>query len=204
MSFTLTTIKSRLERRLKDINDVTNDTLYDWATDLNQQVRLEMVNADPERFITTSSYTVTTSPSTQALPTSFRDTAEYGCGFFLSNTDGTTTSVELPITGYGSSKVGYYINGTNVVFTGINTSTTVILRYVAVLSDITALTDTFAAPDENKDLITEGMVLAYYKWSEDPRESISDQRFARLLTQFIDKLPKNPRVYSLPQMTPYY
>lgn len=204
MSFTLTTIKSRLTRRLKDINDVDNDTLFDWATDLNQQVRLEMVNADPERFITTSSYTVTTSPSTQALPASFRDTAEYGCGFFVSEPNGTTTDRELPITGYGSGQMGYYINGTNVVFTGINTSTTVILRYIPVLSDITALADTFAAPDEDKALITEGMVLAYYKWCEDPRESVSDQRFARLLAQFIDKLPKNPRVYSLPQMTPYY
>lgn len=204
MSFTLTTIKSRLERRLKDINDVDNDLLFDWSTDLNQMLYLEMLNADPERFITTSNYTVTTSPSTQALPATIRDISEYGCGFFLIDSSGTITDVELPITGYGSSLLGYYLNGTNVVFTGINTSQTITLRYIPVVDDMDALSDTFIVPDENKDLVVEGLVLAYYKWCEDPRESISDMRFARLLARFLDKLPKNPRVFALPNMVPYF
>lgn len=204
MAFTLQTIKDRLERRLKDTNNVSNDLLYDWATDLNQFLYREMFTADPERYITTQSYTVTTSPSTQALPASFRDVSEYGTGFFIQNQDGTASDVELAYTGYGSDLVGYYINGTNVVFTGINSSQTIILRYIPTISDIDALSDSFVVPDDSKDLVTEGMVVQYYKWCEDPRESISDQRYARLLSEFLERLPKNPRVYSLPNMTPYF
>lgn len=201
---TLSTIKSRLQRRLKDINDVDNDTLYDWATDLNQMLYVEMVNADPERFITTQSYSVTTAPQTSALPAAFRDTAEYGCGFYFTDSSGNTTTHELPYTGYGSSLVGYYMNGTNVIFTGISSAQTVVLRYIPTLDDIDSLSDSFCVPDENKALLVEGMVVAYYKWCEDPRESIADQRFARLFAEFLDKLPKNPRVYSLPNMIPYF
>lgn len=197
MAFTLSTIKSRLERRLKDINDVSNDALYDWATDLNQFLYREMFSADPDRFISSNSYTVSSSPSTQALPAGFRDVSEFGTGFFIQNSDGSASNRKLVITGYGSSDEGYYISGTNVVFTGLNTSTVVVLRYIPVLADITTLAGTFIVPDENKDLVTEGMTLAYYKWCEDPREQESDQRFARLLDEFIRRLPKKPRVYGL-------
>ena len=192
MAFTLTTIKARLGRRLKDIRDVDDVLLYDWATDVNQDSYRVMFRADPERFITTQSYTVSTSPSSQALPATFRDTQEYGCGFFYQNADGTAGNRQLAVTGYGSPQAGYYLNGANVVFTGINSTQTIILRFIPVLANITALSDTFIVPDENLDLITEGMVVQYYKWNEDPREMTAGQRYSALQNDFADKLPQIP------------
>jgi len=204
MAITLTTIQTRLEKRLKDIADIDNDTLFQMATDLNQYLYNEMFKADPERFITTQNYTVASSPSTQALPTGFRDVQEYGCGFYLQNDDGTASTNRLIITGYGSTDIGYYINGTNVVFTGINSTKTIVLRYVPTLADIGSLADSFVAPDENKELILEGMVLYYYRYEEDLREFEQDQRFSRLLDRFLDNLRKTPKVYSRPNYSASY
>jgi len=192
MAITLSTVRTRLENRLKDISDIDDATLFQMATDLNQHLFNEMFSLDPERFITTQSYTVTSSPSTQALPSDFRDVQEDGCGFFIQQEDGDAGDDELTLTGYGSEDRGYYINGTNVVFTGINDSITVVLRYVPTLDDIDSTSDTFVVPDENKELLLEGMVLYYYRYEEDQREFEQDQRFVRILQRFLDKLRKTP------------
>lgn len=196
MAFSLQTIKDRLRRRLKDITDVSNDDLYDWATDLNQLLYREMLNKDPSRFLTSQSYSVSSSPSGQALPASFRDFKEYGGGFYLVDSSGLTTKTQLPQTGIGSNQRGYYISGTDVIFTGITSATSIILYYIPVLPDITSLVGTFIVPDENKDLVTEGMALAYYKNNEDPRETTSGDRFAVLLEDFKYNLPKKPNIYT--------
>lgn len=196
MAFSVTTIQSRLEKRLGNIDDV--DFILEIASDLNQFLYNVMFGEDPERFISTSSYTVTSSTLTQALPAGFRDTSEFGCGFFVQNTDGTASSRQLTPTGYGSKDLGYYITGTNVVFTGINTTQTFVLRYIPVLADIDSLDDTFVAPDENKELVLEGIVLYYYRYNEDSRESDQDLRFTRLLSLFKDGLSKGPKVIGLP------
>lgn len=199
MAFTVATIQSRLERRLKDINDIDASLLLDMATDLNQLLYREMLKADPQRFIATEVYTVTSSPSTQALPNGFRDIKEFGCGFFIRESDGTDTRIELPKTQFGSKGWGYYILGGNVVFTGINSTTTIALRYIPTLADLTSInTSEFCVTDEYKDLVLEGMVLAYYKNEEDPREQDADERFARLFNQFMEEIPQDVQMYSLP------
>lgn len=202
MATALSTIQTRLSVRLKDTSDVTNAQYFQMATDLNQFLYNEMFGEDPERFIdSNTSYTVTSSPSTQALPSDFRDVTEWGCGFFPQDSNGDVSREQLTLTGYGSKRYGYYINGTNVVFTGINDSKTVVLRYVPVLADITAVSGTFVTPDENKELLTEGMVLYYYRYEEDPRESDQDMRFKRLLDLFIEGLLKTPKVFLTPSPT---
>ena len=198
MATTVTTIQDRLSNRLKDISDVTNSVLFQMASDLNQFLYNEMFGEDPERFITTASYTVTSSPSTQALPVGFRDTTEWGCGFYPLDSNGNPERFSLKPTGFGSQEYGYYITGTNVVFTGINANKTFTLRYIPVLADITALSDVFVTPDENKELLTEGMVLYYYRYEEDPREGEQDMRFKRLLDAFKEGLPKSPKVFVIP------
>ena len=198
MATALSTIKTRLTYRLKDINDIVDAKLCQMASDLNQLLYKEMADTDPERFISTQSYTVSTSPSTQALPTSFRDVQNKGCGFFIQNTDGTASNTQLIPTGYGSKDLGYYISGANVIFTGINSTQTIVLRYVPVLADITTVAGTFCVPDENKELLTEGMVLYYYRYNEDNRQSNQELEFDRQLTLFREGLPKDVNIGLLP------
>jgi len=194
---TLQVVKDRLSRRLKDISDVPNELWYDMATDLNQLLYREMFSVDPSRFITNYYYTVATSPSTQALPATFRDIQEGKCGFYVKDSAGNVTTERLTPTSIGSTDRGYYLDGTNVVFTGINASTNIVLRFIPVLGDITSFSDTFCVPSENKDLVTEGMMVAYWKNDEDGKEVDSDQRFARLLGEFLKKLRKGPNVLTL-------
>lgn len=201
MAITLQTAFDRVELRLGDINNITLPAKLIMGTDLNQFLFRQLFAIDPERLIISVTYSIPASsstPYTVALPVGFRDVEEYGTGFFVQNTDGSNTTRQLGITGFGSILPGYYIDGTNVVFTGISLATTVILRYIPVLADMTLLSSTFCVPDEFKDLVTEGLVTAYYKFQEDTREADSDQRFARLLEQFLTSVKKGPNVYGLP------
>lgn len=202
MAITLQVIKDRMQRRLGDINNVSNELLYDMATDLNQFLYRTYFGLDPEKFITSTSFSIPAAsmPYTAALPAGFRDVQEAGTGFFVQDTNGANTTMQLGVTGFGAIVPGYYFSGSNVVFTGISQATTVILRYIPVLSDLTSLNSTFIVPDEFKDLVLEGMILAYYKNKEDPREGLSDQRFVRLLEEF-ETAKKGPEVYGLP--SPY-
>nr|QGH72392.1 MAG: hypothetical protein [Podoviridae sp. ctka020] len=196
MSITLSDIVNRVTRRLKDVDDISSSIWYDIATDLNQFLYRRIKGIDPERVITSATYTVTSSPSSQALPAGFRDIQAIGCGVFYQNSAGQNTDTQLPLTGFGSTSPGYYFDGTNIVFTGINTSTVFVLRYVGTLADITAMSGIFCVPDEYKDLVTEGMVLGYYKYEEDPREADADTRFTRLLSDFLETVKKAPKVYA--------
>lgn len=185
----------KLERRLKDIHDIDNTTWLDMATNLNRRLYRAMKGKDPERVRSTSIYVVSSSPSTQALPAGFRDIADVGTGFFYRDNAGEDTNRRLDMTGFGSTLPGYYFDGTNVVFTGINTSTTFVLIYTATTADLTAVSSAFVVPDEYLELVIEGMMVEYYKYEEDPREADADLRFSRLWYEFLDTVKKSPNVF---------
>ena len=194
---TLSTIKSRLERRLKDINDLSKDVLLDMATDLNQFLWRKTYEVDPERVMSTASYAVSTSPSTNALPTDFRNITPIGCGFFFQGADGNPTEDKLPLTSYGSISQGFYMDGPNVVFTGLNSAVTILLRYIPTIDDMTSLSDDFCIDDEFKELVLSGMTMKYYQYEEDPREGLEDEKFARLLGDYLTAIRKAPMIFRI-------
>jgi len=196
MTITLQNISDRLALRLKDINDVSSTQMQNWATDLNYFLYTEMFAVDPERFISTQSYTLSASPSTQALPAGFRDIGESGTGFYYVNAQGQNTQQRLPMTSFGSSQAGYYITGSNVVFTGINVATTIILRYIPTLAAISSYSGTFCVPDENAELLELGMVARYYRDEEDLQQIMAEQDFSRVLGIFLAKLKRSPHAYA--------
>lgn len=198
MSITLQAIITRLSNRLHDINDVSGSQLINWATDLNNYLYKEMKSVDPERFIISAPpYIISSSPSIQALPVDFRDIQETGCAFFIRDSAGNDTKNKLTMTSFGSIDQGCYINGSNVVFTGLNTATTIILRYIPTIAKITSPSGVFIVPDEEEELLELGMVNRYYRDEEDLSQIIAEQDFIRVLSIFLSKLKKSPNIFEM-------
>lgn len=198
MALTAQNALDKLEIRLHDIADVPQPTFLSWCDYLNKWAYRKLTQVDPERFVSTQSYTISSNPQTSALPASFRDVQAFGCGFYLMDSTGNFVADELMRTGFGSYSQGYWISGTNVIFTGMTTGT-ITLRYIPTVSTIDDLADTFSIPDEYMQYIEEALVKLYMMWDEEPgNESLSDQRFLNFLDDLFSTVRKEPAVFELP------
>lgn len=186
---------TELGYELKDISDVSTPTFLKWCDYINKFAYRILSKEDPERFIAIQTYSVSSSPSTQSLPTDFRSLTSFGCGFY--KIDGSTqTDSKLPKTWFGASGQGYYITGSNVVFTG--TSGTYTLRYIPAVDEITDLDDDLCIPDEYNRYVLDALKVQYSIWDEDPSmESYSDARFVRSLDELAGNIQQDVKVYAL-------
>lgn len=198
-------------RLKRDISDVPIPTFLEWCDWVNKMVYRYLLGLDAMRFLTSQSYTVTTSPSTQTLPTDFKNLLPFGTGVYFVSSAGDNTSRQLPITGFGSEVTGYYLTGGSIVFTGAENQT-YLMRYVPNITAIDALTDYFTLdttstgkiiiPDEYLQFLTNAIDVLYSQWDEDiPLEQVADQRFARLLDEFARNIERQPAVYGLDDPT---
>lgn len=195
MALPISTIKTAMEGRLGSISDVTDAMLIRWADDLNQRLYRSCYMVDPARYITSQSYTVSTSPSTQALP-AFESAKEFDCGFYELDANGNKVGGLVPV-GYGSLHKGYNVIGDNVTFTGFNSETTVIFRYIPTLAALTTTSSNFIVPDRYQELVVWGMIALYYAAFKDPERGNADSEFNRLLGEFERGLSRFSQVYTL-------
>lgn len=196
---TVAEARTQLELRKRDLTDVSNATFIQWADQINKFAYRIIVGTDPGRFMSTSSYTVVSSPSTQTLPADFFSIQTSDTGFFFVDGDGEQQRRRLPRTGFGSQLPGYYIDGTDVVFTGIEKSDGQVftLRYTAQTADLTATTDSFIIPDEYSLYLVNALDARYAVWDEDvSAEGFADARFARALDELLRNIRKEPGSYS--------
>lgn len=211
MALTAQQAYNSYNRLKRDITDVPSATFIEWCDWANKMVYRHLLGIDPERYITTQSFTVTTTPSTQTLPTTFKDMSRFGCGVFLVNSDGDDVSGMLPITGFGRTDTGYYITAGSVVFTGAENQTYK-MRFVPTITAIDALTDYFTldttstgkeiVPDEYLKLLVNILDIAYSQWDEDiPLEQVASERVSVLLDEFSRNINRVPAVYGLDDPT---
>lgn len=214
MSIQVSAARTALENLLRDITDVPSATFVEWCDYINKFTYRKLANTDPERFITSTTFSITAEPQTSALPTGFRDIQALGTGFFLQDTDGTDREVELARTGFGSSVMGYYITGTNIVFTGM-TSQTVTLRYIPTQTAIDEAADYFTVntaqtgieiiPDEYQNHLVKALNVLYQQWDENVgAESFADLRFVRTLNEMIETIRKEPDSIAISDFTQNY
>lgn len=198
-ALTLNQARTSLENLLKDISDVSQQNFIEWGNFANRQIYNFIVGIDPERFInSTSTYTVTTSPTTSALPATFMSIQPMGCGFFEIDQNGVDTDIALPVTNYGSALKGYYIKGTNVIFTGINSSTQFRLRHIPTLTTLTLMTETIILDEIYLEAFRDDLARYYQLWDEATgAESLADFRFARTLNELADTIKKGPDAWAL-------
>lgn len=208
MALQVQTARNSLEDRLKDLTDVDTDTFVGWCDFINKRAYNFMLGIDPTRYFSTQSYVVATMPQTSALPATFRNILPAESGFFLID-NGVQTDQRLTRTNFGSQEAGYYIDGTNVVFTGMEASDTYALRFIPEITQIDALTDWFTVstaqagieiiPDEYLEFLVSDLVVLYHSWDEESgAESLADFRFTRLLGEMGRNVKREPNTYSIP------
>lgn len=213
--FTLQNVQDSFERFKKDISDVPTDLMIEWQNFIARFIYRKLLATDPERYIKTTSFTVTTEPQTSALPSDFRDITPVGCGFYEIDDDGDDTDRRLRRTGFGRRDIGYFISGTNVVFTGIEDGTQYRLRYIPELTVFDALADFWTVdnlstgvqiiPDEYREHLVKAVDALYTQWDEEPgAESFADARFVRTLSEVIENIRKEPDAYQKADFTIMY
>jgi len=205
-NLTLTQCQSALERLKKDISDVSQATFIEWCNFANRQFYDYIVGIDPERYIDQSNtYTVTSEPQTSALPSDFYHIQPTECGFYEIDSNSKNTDKRLVRTGFGSQTKGYYIQGTNVVFTGMSGSEQFRLRYIPVLTTETALSDSIILDEIYLQAFVADLDVLYSQWDEESgMESLADFRFVRTLSALGQTIKKEPRAYALSDFSQYY
>lgn len=117
------------------------------------------------------------------------------------------TSNKLGISGYGSPHEGYYLKGSNIVFTGAShiVDNYYVMRYIPQPPTLTGLDD-YLTLDltgsgqpifENRHLeyTVKAMDVLYEQWDDDPsKESIADFRFVRALDVLLEGYNRSPQI----------
>ena len=214
MALTIQNARDALERRKRDISDVSSAVFGEWCDFVNKFAYRKLISTDAERFISSTSFTVSSEPQTSALPADFRNIQPLGTGFFLQDSNGDDTTRTLARTGFGSKVPGYYISGTNVVFTGM-TNETITLRYIPTQTAISAVGDYFTVdgltggveiiPNEYLLYLVNALDVMYSLWDDNvPEESFADARFVRALNELIETVRKEPDAYGIEDYTLNY
>ena len=127
------------------------------------------------------------------------------------------TDRKLGLTGYGSNKEGYYIEGSNIVFTSAVTIEDLdyVMKYIPQPPTFTTLDDYFTLDGTASGVeIVEGRFFEaivksldplYEQWDQNPgAESLADFRFVRALSGVLDNINRVPRVSQMYNFTEDY
>jgi len=189
----------------QDISDVDNDLFISWFNHVNIHAYRFVSGIDSERFITELSLNNVTSGA-QNLPSDFSSIQYFNTGIFYLDSNGNSTNRQLPLLPFGSTQPGYYLNGTQIVFLNIVTSTNFVLRYIPTPPALTSMDDYFTTNklSTGKEIIPSQYLLAlrdhldvmYSQWDEDVSyESVADFRWARELGEMARNIRRTPSSY---------
>jgi hypothetical protein len=196
-------------RLKKDTSDVSVDLVLDWFNNIHWFVWDYLSGTDSKRLIKTAIISVTAGTTTYTLPVDFKNTLSFGCGIFLSDSNGNPTDTVLSVTDYASSAQGYYFEGSNIIFTPSVTQNHVYyLRYIPTPPIFTALTEYFSTdktlggketiPLEFRKFVVMALDAEYTAWDEEPTaEGMADQRYIRVMNELCKHIRKSPGVYGL-------
>lgn len=189
---TVQDVKTIFTRYKKNINDVSNDLFYDWCSEVNLYAYRIMYGEDPGQFLVSNTITITPGVTTYALQTNFLTMEPLGSGLFPVY-NGVQDDTPLPRTYLGALTKGYYLDGSNIIFTGLESTTTVVTqRYIPKVATFTSLAGIFVIPDQFIYYVKYAVDVLYDQWDEDGAdEGIADQRFIRVLDNLALNLRKD-------------
>lgn len=209
MAITVQQVYDKFARYKKDVSDVITALFIDWCDTVDKDLYRRLGSVDPERFISEYTYTNPTATS-YALPAGFNMMDVLGTGlYFYDSVQGKITDKRLPVTGPGSALLGYYISGSNIVFTGEGQGTqTYIMRYMPSPTAIDAMTDYFTIDtlsngkviieDEFIDVLVKAVDVQYCQWDEDTQaEANASQRYAQVLSDMEGNYKRTPMVFGI-------
>jgi len=198
----VSTVRTQFELLKQDITDVSSAAFLQWCNAIHRYAYRKLKAAEPERFKKSASYTISSAPSTQALPADFGGMTDYGCGVYLPD-----STVKLSMTGFNSEDKGYYLSGSNIVFTGIEDGETYTLRYMPTItalsstasyfSDDTLVTGVQIIEDDDIDFVLQALDVKYSQWDNSTGdEANADQRFIRVMDEMLSNYKRTPKVYA--------
>src|SRR3990167_2280309 len=95
MAILVSTARTQFELRKKDIADVGNDLFFSWCNEIHRYLYRKLTAIDPERFISSQTYTPSAHPTTSALPADFGHIRDDGCGVYLVDSASLDTETRL-------------------------------------------------------------------------------------------------------------
>lgn len=215
-----------LQNLLKDITDVPQATFVQWCEFVNEYTYRYLAGVDPERFIVETTLSVVGGTPTYALNANFHDMQTWDTGFFMTDSEGNNTGVRLPLTspgtgsnvalGPGGPFAGYYIQGTNFVFTPTPTqSYTLIQRYIPTITVLDNINQYFTLdgtatgfpiiPYEYLQYVVRALAAQYMIWDEDvSSESFADQRYVRAMDELCENIRRQPQPVPLLDFSSIY
>ena len=190
---------------IADIDDISG-TFMQWCNYVNRYAYKLLTNVMPETYISTQTYSFVSGTSEYALPSAFQDVIPQGTGLYRVDTQGKDTTMRLPLTGFGSSKSGYYITLDDIVLTPEpTTSSTYKLRFIPLLTELSAETSEFIIPKRFSQYVMNALDQCYNIWDEDPNaEVFNDERFVNTMNELVALMNPVGQAYGLPDFSKRY
>ena len=209
MALKVSDVQTEFEYLKTDISDVDDSVFVQWSKLIQSYIYRQLKKLESESFISPKSYTI--SSTAQALPSDFRDMNEAECGIYLLDDDGNVVR-RLTVTGVNDNNQGFYLSGTNVVFTNFAGGESATMYYIPKLTQISDVDDYFTVdatvsgvelvPEEFLDYLLQAYDVKYSQWDQDPAmEGNADQRFTRVLDDMLSEYNRTPKVYNLPDIS---
>lgn len=196
-----------VERLVKNINDVSESARIEFANIVDEQIRDEIASVAPERLLTTTNISVSPNVDTYSLPADFEDTKESGAGFYRLDNNG-NVSRKLARTSLDSQVEGYYISGSDVVFTPTpQNSFTVTLKYLPERTEMTSTSDNFSVPNgiKYKELVRQGLLVQYYLFKRRfDLKQLAEADYAALIQDLQDNIKTIPNVQNVQDISASY
>lgn len=195
-------------QRKKDISDIDliSGTFLKWCNYINRYAYRQLTNIMPESYVKTQVYTTAPGTESYTLPTDFQDIIPAGTGLYEINSAGVNTENRSAITNFGSTKNGFYLNLTSIIFTPKPTETkSYNLRYIPILTDLTGESSVFLLPSRFSDHIMNALDCCYNLWDEDSSaEVFNDERFIRTMNEMVALINPIGQAYGLPDFSQSY
>jgi hypothetical protein len=167
-----------------DFGDLSEPVKILIADQIDADAYFLMRDIDPERSISETTITVTTSSYTNTISGLTDGTLRAdGCGVFLLDDNNAPAEWSLSRTGKGSLNEGYYVTGTNTLVVTGGQNASYLVRYIATRTPITALGQTLSFPDSNPNAIFRAFSRAFEIWRGGGRATLEDSLYRDALRQ---------------------
>jgi len=205
---TVAELRTEFLKRKRDIADVDSiaGTFLQWCNYVNRFAYKELSNIMPEQYIESEIFSTVAGVSSYDLPVTFQDIIPQGTGIYEISESGIDTDRRSAITGYGSTKNGFYLTPTSLVFTPAPVSARQFrLRFIPLLDELSAEDNTLIIPTRFSQHIMDALDACYNLWDEDTgMEVFNDDRFIRTMNELVALINPIGQSYGLPDFSSEY
>ena len=160
--------------------DLPSDALtYLFLNEIDQTIYEKIRKVYPEKFISEDTISIVSGTDTYALPSDFDNINNVRCGIYEINANGEVDK-EYSETEFGSSQVGFYFDGSNLVFTPKepDTDNTIKLRYLPTRTLYTLDTEELILSDRYKKFYLDWFSYLFNIRNEDYDKANVNRDFA--------------------------